>query len=63
MNEREKHKQLCEMTSHAWKEEYYGYKCETCGEFIPYGCEPWMPDDDWPVSDEDGNLPWELPDF
>lgn len=41
-----KARQICEATHHEWKEEYYGYKCETCGEFIPYGCEPWMPLDD-----------------
>jgi hypothetical protein len=38
-----KKRELCEATHHEWKEEYYGYKCETCGEFIPYGCEPWAP--------------------
>lgn len=44
-------KHLCEMTHHEWKEEYYGLRCETCGEFIPDGCEPWMPDED--EDDED----------
>lgn len=29
-----------------WEEEYYGYRCKICGEFIPYGCEPWMPTDE-----------------
>jgi len=38
-------RELCEATHHEWVEEYYGYKCETCGEFIPYSCEPWLDDD------------------
>ena len=27
-----------------WKEEYYGYRCKVCGNFVPFGCEPWMPE-------------------
>ena len=28
-------------------EGYYGHDCAACGELVyPYGCEPWMPDDD-----------------
>lgn len=30
---------------HEWIEQYYGYRCQ-CGEFIPYGCEPWLPEED-----------------
>lgn len=56
MNERDEVRNLCERTGHRWQEEYYGYKCENCGDFIPYGCEPWMPLDD--LYDEDGE-----PDF
>lgn len=28
-----------------YTEEYYGYKCKMCNHFIPYGCEPWLPDE------------------
>ncbi len=28
-----------------WTEEYYGYRCRACGDFVPFGCEPWAPDD------------------
>jgi len=28
-----------------WREGYYGWECE-CGNFIPYGCEPWTPTED-----------------
>ena len=28
---------------HDWEEDYYGYVCQKCGQFIPYGCEPWAP--------------------
>lgn len=31
-----------------WRDHYYGYICEGCGQFIPFGSEPWMPlDDSW----------------
>lgn len=30
---------------HDWREGYYGWECD-CGEFIPFGCEPWVPTDD-----------------
>ena len=33
-------------TQHSWKEEYYGYKCERCEMFVPYGSEPWLPVDE-----------------
>lgn len=36
----------CSPTQHSWKEEYYGYKCQRCQMFIPYGSEPWMPLDE-----------------
>ena len=36
----------CLPTQHSWKEEYYGYKCEACQMFIPYGSEPWLPVDE-----------------
>lgn len=29
-----------------WLEEYYGYRCRVCGAFVPFGCEPWAPDDE-----------------
>ena len=32
--------------NHNYTEEYYGYRCIDCDQFIPYGCEPWLPDDD-----------------
>jgi len=46
MSDREKAQELCNMFTHRWKDEYYGYRCENCGDFIPYGCDPWMPFDD-----------------
>ncbi len=42
---------MCELTSHDWTEEYNGYRCKNCGEFIPYGCEPWLPVDDFAESE------------
>lgn len=27
--------------SHQWEETYYGWKC-ACGDFVAFGCEPWM---------------------
>lgn len=36
----------CNPNQHVWKEEYYGYKCERCQTFIPYGSEPWVITDD-----------------
>jgi hypothetical protein len=58
MSDREKAHELCEITHHQWSEDYYGYTCQNCGEFIPYGCEPWTPvdqDDD----DDFGVFEWE----
>lgn len=28
-----------------WVEDYAGYRCRVCGDFVPFGCEPWAPDD------------------
>ena len=36
----------CDPFKHRYTEEYYGYRCVHCGEFIPFGCEPWIDDDD-----------------
>ena len=36
----------CLSTQHSWKKEYYGYKCERCQIFIPFGSEPWAPIDE-----------------
>lgn len=52
MSERDEKRKLCETTHHKWRGEYYGYKCEICGDFIPYGCEPWLPVED---DDEDAD--------
>jgi hypothetical protein len=32
--------------NHDFQEEYYGYRCVKCQQFIPYGCEPWAADED-----------------
>jgi hypothetical protein len=37
---------ICDAIDHRWLEEYYGYKCENCGAFVPYGSEPWLDDND-----------------
>lgn len=58
MSDREEVRQYCEMSSHHWRDEYYGYQCETCGEFILYGCEPWMP-----LDDDDGEPDFTLDDL
>jgi hypothetical protein len=31
---------------HDFDEDYYGYKCQNCGIFYPYGCAPWEDDED-----------------
>jgi hypothetical protein len=36
----------CRDDEHDWREIYYGYECTACGLFIPFGCEPWAPDED-----------------
>lgn len=46
MSDREKAQEICNLTHHEWEKTYYGYKCLNCGEFIPYGCEPWIPFND-----------------
>jgi len=33
----------CNPNQHIWRTEYYGYKCEVCQRFVPYGSEPWLP--------------------
>jgi hypothetical protein len=38
--------QSCDPFQHAWEEVYYGYECQKCGLFVPFGCEPWAPDAD-----------------
>lgn len=30
----------------AWEKEYYGYRCSVCGDFVPFGSEPWIERDD-----------------
>jgi hypothetical protein len=42
MSHREKAREICAMMDHDWVQEYYGYRCAVCGDFIPYGCEPWI---------------------
>lgn len=44
--ERARASAVCDMTHHEWTEGYYGYRCDNCGLFIPFGCEPWAPNDD-----------------
>jgi hypothetical protein len=44
-SDREQAQEFCNATNHKWLEEYYGYVCENCGLFIPYGSAPWMPFD------------------
>lgn len=39
----------CDLSSHQWEETYYGWKCLKCGDFVPFGCEPWSVDDDFEV--------------
>lgn len=46
MSERDELREWCLGFDHQWKETYYGYECEHCHEFIPFGCEPWVEDDD-----------------
>lgn len=54
-SDREKAREVCELSYHDWVEEYYGYRCVNCGEFIPYGCEPWAPLEDIFDDEEDQN--------
>lgn len=42
----------CDPFRHDWQEEYYGYKCRVCGMFVPFGCEPWGPEEDFADKDE-----------
>lgn len=36
----------CDNDSHAWKEDYYGWKCKNCDAFYADGCAPWEYDED-----------------
>lgn len=51
---REKAEEICNMLSHFFQENYYGYRCETCGLFIPFGSEPWIDfeDPDFSLGDD-----------
>lgn len=37
------------------KEEYYGWRCQVpgCSVFYPFGSEPWAPDSEEAISDDD----------
>jgi hypothetical protein len=37
---------MTEYREHKWDEEYYGYRCSKCLTFIPFGCDPWLPNDE-----------------
>ena len=37
---------MCNPKQHDWKEVYYGYKCERCQMFVPFGGVPWAPIDE-----------------
>lgn len=45
-SDRERNSCWCLGIEHHYKETYAGYECEYCHDFIPYGCEPWMPIDE-----------------
>lgn len=45
-SDRERTQEVCGWIQHHWIETYYGIQCEQCGLFYPYGCEPWLPDED-----------------
>lgn len=32
--------------THEWGPHYYGHECVTCKLFVPFGCEPWAPNED-----------------
>jgi len=42
MNKYDDTREWCLTLDHHWRETYYGYECEICHEFIPFGCEPWI---------------------
>lgn len=42
MSPREQAEEFCNEYHHEWIEEYYGYRCANCAQFITYGCEPWI---------------------
>lgn len=43
----------CDPFKHEWREVYYGYECTKCGQFVAFGCEPWAPEEDSELTDED----------
>lgn len=43
----------CNEFSHIWKEEYYGWKCTRCGDFIPFGQAPWEEELQYDDADQD----------
>jgi hypothetical protein len=45
--------EFCSPFDHDWAEEYCGYTCKKCGMFIPDGCEPWAPIDDYDLGEYD----------
>ena len=51
-SDRERAREICELTSHKWRDVYYGIECEQCGLFYPDGCEPWLPMNDDEDEDE-----------
>jgi len=55
-SDREKAQEICNLTHHDYAEEYDGYRCRNCDDFIPYGCAPWewSPDEPEPVCDHCG---------
>lgn len=40
---------------HCWEEVYYGYKCAKCEQFIPFGCEPWLPEEAEMLASDDAD--------
>ena len=41
-----------ENCGHDWQEVYYGYECKNCKAFIPFGCEPWAPEEEMLAQDD-----------
>lgn len=41
----------CPDDRHDWHDVYYGHRCRRCETFVPFGAEPWMPDE--PYQEED----------
>jgi hypothetical protein len=38
----------CDPWQHKWVEVYYGYECSICGDFVPFGSEPWIDEEPTP---------------